>query len=131
MFAEGFKPLAAFLVGPLPPIGAGAGRWLADNLSQFFRHLDERKLNKHDNLNGITVNTVVNHKHNGGRFSLTATKPKAGLRPVQAGFRREGRTPPVVARHDLESPRGLTSKTTTTCSTRCVWPCPRNFNRAP
>ena|SRR5437870_747258 len=38
--------------------------------------------------------------YNEGQFSLTATKPKAGPRPVRA----------LVARHDMNSPRGLTSK---------------------
>ena len=46
MQAEVFNPLAAFGVRPLPAIGARAGRWLADNLAQIFRHLDEWKLNE-------------------------------------------------------------------------------------
>ena len=44
MLAEGFKPCTAFLEGSLPPISAGAGRWLAHNPAQFLRHLNERKL---------------------------------------------------------------------------------------
>src|ERR1019366_2653163 len=44
MQAEVFNPLAAFRVRPLPTIGARAGRWLADNLPQIFRHFDEWKL---------------------------------------------------------------------------------------
>ena len=46
MQAEVFNPLAAFGVRPLPAVGARAGRWLADNLAQIFRHFDEWKLNE-------------------------------------------------------------------------------------
>src|SRR5207302_8563302 len=56
--------------------------------------------------------------YNEGQFSLTATKPKAWSRPVRAGFGRNGKTLPVVARYDQDSPRGLTSKTATNCSPR-------------
>ena len=44
--AEVFNPLTAFRVRPLPAIRARAGRWLADNLAQIFRHFDEWKLNE-------------------------------------------------------------------------------------
>jgi hypothetical protein len=60
--AEVFNPLAAFRVRPLPAVGARAGRRLADNLAQIFRHLDEWKLNKrHISYmvsNGIQMSTI-------------------------------------------------------------------------
>ena len=69
MFTKGLKPFTAFLVRALPPIGAGAGRRLADNLAKFFRHLDKRKLNKRHTdsliqkmqLSTINYNYVFKH----------------------------------------------------------------------
>src|ERR1022692_2036191 len=63
MLTEGFQPLATFLVRPLAPVSARAGRWLADNLTQIFRHLDEWKLYKRHIFNMVSlliqVSTII------------------------------------------------------------------------
>ena len=56
MQAEVFNPLTTLRVCPLPAVGARAGRRLADNLAQIFRHFDEWKLNEPH------ISYIVSHK---------------------------------------------------------------------